>query len=76
MSAIRNPSPFGLLLSIVLAVPFAWPVTLYTWLRFAAGHRSAFTVKRRHRDEGDLLVVAYEPPRSYGPPRLDEPATA
>lgn len=40
MNSIRNPTRQGLALSLLLLViPFAWPLAMYMWLRYATGHR-------------------------------------
>jgi hypothetical protein len=40
LEAIKNPTPATLgLLTVLIVIPFFWPVTMYAWLRFLTGHR-------------------------------------
>lgn len=40
LESIRNPTRQGLVRSLLLlAIPFAWPLVMYMWLRYATGHR-------------------------------------
>ncbi len=41
MNALRNPSGVTLaFMTLLIVVPFAWPFTMYAWLRYLTGHRA------------------------------------
>jgi hypothetical protein len=54
LDSIRNPTGTGLALSLLLlAIPFAWPLVMYMWLRYATGHRGGVAAPE-HALQGTL----------------------